>query len=181
MPLYAKFMKELLNGKLKLKDDENVALAEEYSSIVQRSLPPKLTDPGRFTIPSSISSLKIGQSLCDLGTSINLMPLSMMRKLNCGEPKPTEMTLTLADRFVTYPYGVLEDLLVKVEDLLFPADFVIFYMPEDAETPLLLGKPSLATSRSLIDVERGELILWFNKEQVIFNVFEAMKHRHEDL
>lgn len=70
------------------------------------------------------------------------MPLSMMKKLNHGEPKPTKMTLTLADRSVTYPYGVLEDVLVRVDDLFFPIDFVILDMPEDAETPLLLGRPS---------------------------------------
>lgn len=101
MLVYAKFMKELLNSKCKLKDDENVALAEECNAIIQHKLPPKLTDPGRFTIPFSIGSLKFGQTLCDLGASINLMSLSMMRKLNCGEPKPTKMNLTLADRSVT--------------------------------------------------------------------------------
>lgn len=92
------------------------------------------------------------------------MSLSMMRKLNCGEPKPKKMTLTVADRFVTYPYEVLEDVLVKVDDLLFPADFVILDMLEDTETPLLLRIPFLATCRVLTDVEIGELILWFNKE-----------------
>lgn len=67
MPVHVKFMKELLNGKRKFKDDENVALAEECSAIIQRKLPPKLTDPCIFTIPCSIGSLKIGQTLCDLG------------------------------------------------------------------------------------------------------------------
>ncbi|CAJ2653502.1 unnamed protein product [Trifolium pratense] len=141
MPVYAKFMKDLLSGKRKLKDDENIALSEECSAILQRKLPPKLKDPGSFTIPCSIGELKIGRALCDLGASINLMPLSMMKKLKCGEPKPTRMTLTLADRSVTYPYGVLEDVLVKVNDLLFPADFVILDMDEDSEVPLLLGRP----------------------------------------
>lgn len=109
------------------------------------------------------------------------MLLSMMRKLNSGEPKPMKMTLTLADRSATYPYGVLEGVLVKVDDLLFPADFVILDTSEDAETPLLLGRPFLAMGRALIDMERGELILRFNNKQVIFNEFEAMKHAHEEL
>lgn len=73
------------------------------------------------------------------------------------------MTLTLADRSVTYPYEVLIDVLVKVDNLLFPAIFVILDMLEDAETPLLLGIRFLATGRALIDVEKGELILRFNK------------------
>lgn len=109
------------------------------------------------------------------------MPLSMMKKLHYGKPKPTKMALTLADKSITYPYVVLEDVLVRVDDLLFPADFVILDMPEDAKTPLLLGRPFLALGRALIDVERGELILGFNKEQVVVNVFNAMKHTHEYL
>ncbi|KAK2436917.1 hypothetical protein QL285_021877 [Trifolium repens] len=180
MPVYAKFMKDLLSGKRKLRDDENIALSEECSVILQRKLPPKLKDPGSFTIPCSIGELKIGRALCDLGASINLMPLSMMKKLNCGEPKPTKMTLTLADRSITYPYGVLEDVLVKVNDLFFPADFVILDMNEDSEIPLLLGRPFLATGRALIDVELGELMLRFQDEQVIFNVFECMRHQNEN-
>ncbi|XP_050890825.1 uncharacterized protein LOC127096274 [Lathyrus oleraceus] len=120
MSVYAKFVKGLLDGKHKWKDDEKVVLAKECSAIIQCKLPPKLTNPGSFMIHFSIGSLKIGQTLCDLGASINLMSLFMMRKLNYGEPKPTKMTLTLADRSITYPYGVLEDVLVKVDDLIFP-------------------------------------------------------------
>ncbi|XP_045830999.1 uncharacterized protein LOC123922316 [Trifolium pratense] len=180
MPIYAKFMKDLLSGKRKLRDDENVALSEECSAILQRKLPPKLKDPGSFTIPCSIGKVKVERALCDLGASINLMPLSMVRKLDCGEPKPTKMTLTLADRSITYPYGVLEDVLVKVNDLFFPADFVILDMNEDSEVPLLLGRPFLATGRALIDVELGELMLRFQNEQVTFNVFESMRHHNEN-
>lgn len=173
-------MNELLNGKRKLKDDENIDLAEEYSPIIQCKLPSKLTNHGRFTIPCFIGSLKISQALCDLGVSINLIPLSMMKKLNYGEPKPTKMTLTLADRSVTYPYGELEDALVKVYDILFPVDFVILDMPKDVETPLLLGRLFLSKRRALIDVEIGELIIRFNKEHVVFNVFKSMNHTQEN-
>lgn len=127
-PVYEKFMKQLINGKRKLKDDENVALVEECSVIIKRKLPPKLTDLGRFTTPCSIGSLKISQTLYDLGESIHLMPLYMMKKLNYGELKPMKMTLTLADSSVTYHYGVLDDVLVRVGDLLFPTDFVILDM-----------------------------------------------------
>ncbi|XP_050895182.1 uncharacterized protein LOC127101782 [Lathyrus oleraceus] len=146
MSVYAKFMKELLNGKCKCKDDGNVALAEECSAIIQCKLPPKLTDPSRFTIHCFIGSLKIGQTLFYLGANINFMSFSMMRKLDCGEPEPTKMNLTHAKRSATYPYEVLEDVLVKVDDLLFPANSVILDMSEDAETPLLLGRPFLATT-----------------------------------
>lgn len=97
MSVYAKFMKYLLTGKRKPKYDESISLVDECSAIIQCKLPPKLTDLGRFTIPCSIGSLKICHSLCDLGVRVNLLPLSMMRKLNCGELKSTHLTITLVD------------------------------------------------------------------------------------
>ena len=124
--------------------------------------------------------MKVGRALCDLGASINLMPLFMMKKLGCGESKPTRMTLTLADCTISYPYGVLKNVLVQVNDLVFPANFVILDMAEDEEMPLLLGRPFLATGRALIDVEMGVLMLRFQDEQLVFNIFEAMKHRNEN-
>ena len=69
MPLYAKFMKELLTGRKRPKDDENIALSENCSAILQRKLPPKLKDPGAFTIPCSIGPVEVGKALCDLGSS----------------------------------------------------------------------------------------------------------------
>ncbi|XP_050920382.1 uncharacterized protein LOC127138018 [Lathyrus oleraceus] len=176
MSVYAKFMKELLYQKQHLRDDENVVLAEECSDISQRKVPPKLTDPGRFTISCSIRPVKVDQALRDLEASINLMQLSMMKRLQCGDPKSTHMTLTLDDHSVTYPCGILEDVLVKVDDLIFSADFVILDMPEDVKTPLILGRPFLEIGRSLIDVELWGIELRFSKERVVFNVFEATKH-----
>ena len=87
------------------------------------------------------------------------------------------MTLTLADRSISYPFDVLEDVVVKVNELVFSTDFVILDMAEDEEMPLILGRPFLATWRTLIDIEMGELMLRFHNEQVVFNIFEAMKHR----
>ncbi|XP_039688633.1 uncharacterized protein [Medicago truncatula] len=139
MPVYAKFMKEMLTGRRKPKDDENISLSENCSAILQRKLPPQLKDPGAFTIPCSIGPVDIGRALCDLGASINLMPLSMMKKIGGGEPKPTRMTLTLADRSISYLFGVLEDVLVKVNDIIFPADFVILDMAEDEDMPLIIS------------------------------------------
>lgn len=90
------------------------------------------------------------------------------------------MILTLVDRYITYPYGVLEDVIIIVDDLFFPIYFVILDMPEDAKIPLILGSPFLATGRSLVDVKQGELILRFNKGTVLFNVFEVMRHHKEN-
>jgi hypothetical protein len=149
MPVYAKFMKELLTGRRKPKDDENISLSENCSAILQKKLPSKLKDHGAFIIPCSSGPVDIGRDLCDLGASINLMSLSMMKKLGCGEPKPTRMTLTPADRSIFYPFGVLEDVLVKVNELVFPADFLILDMAEDEDMPLILGRRFLATGRAL--------------------------------
>ncbi|CAJ2636922.1 unnamed protein product [Trifolium pratense] len=179
MPMYAKFMKELLTKKRKPKEDETVLLTEECSAILQRKLPQKKKDPGSFTIPCSIGNLHVGRALCDLGASINLMPLSMMKKIPGAIAKPTKMQLSLADRSITYSYGILQDVLVRVAEFVFPADFVILDMEENAEVPLLLGRPFLATGRALIDVEMGDLMLRFNDEKVNFNIFEGMRNQDE--
>ncbi|MCH97349.1 hypothetical protein A2U01_0018343, partial [Trifolium medium] len=175
MPEYKKFMKELLARKRRSLEDETVNLNEECSAILQRKLPQKQKDPGSFTIPCSIGNLHVGKALCDLGASINVMPLSMMKRIPGAVAKPTRMQLSLADRSITYPYGVLQDVLVRCADFVFPADFVILDMKEDAEVPLLLGRPFLATGRALIDVELGELMFRLDDEQVCFKVFEASK------
>ena len=124
MPKYAKFMKEILRNKRKLEDHETVMLNEECSAILLNKLPPKLKDPGSFTIPCTIGNSYFEKALCDLGASINLMPLSVFRTLGLGEPKPTSVSLQLADRSIKYPRGVIEDMLLKVKKLYFPADFI---------------------------------------------------------
>ncbi|GAU26698.1 hypothetical protein TSUD_314750 [Trifolium subterraneum] len=173
MSVYAKFMKELLTKKRKPLDDETVKMTEECSAIIQKKLPQKKKDPGSFTIPCSIGNLHVRRALCDLGASINLMPLSMMKRIPGAVAKPTKMQLSLADRSITHPYGILQNVLVRCAEFMFPADFVILDMEEDTEVPLLLGRPFLATGRTLIDVEKGELMFRLDDEQVCFQVFEA--------
>ena len=131
MPNYAKFIKDVMSKKRKLHEFETVKLTEECSAILQRKLPQKLKDPGSFTIPCVIGGSRINKALCDLGASINLMPFSIYRTLELGEVKPSTITLQLADRSLTYPRGIVEDVLVKVDRFIFPADFVILDMEED--------------------------------------------------
>ncbi|GAU28118.1 hypothetical protein TSUD_295550 [Trifolium subterraneum] len=173
MSVYAKFMKELLTKKRKPLDDETVNMTEECSAIIQKKLPQKKKDPRSFIIPCSIGNLHVRRALCDLGASINLMPLSMMKRIPGVVAKPTKMQLSLADRSITHPYGILQNVLVRCAEFVFPADFVILDMEEDAEVPLLLGRPFLATRRTLIDVEKGELVFRLDDEQICFQVFEA--------
>ncbi|XP_022880768.1 uncharacterized protein LOC111398040 [Olea europaea var. sylvestris] len=152
MPSYAKFMKDILSNKRNQEDNETVMLTEECSTILQRKLPPKLKNPGSFTIPCHIGNLYIDKALCDLGASINLMPLSLFRKL---------------------------DILVKVDKFIFPADFIILDMEEDIDVLLILGRPFLATGRGLIDVQKGQLILRLNEEELTINVFWAFRFQSE--
>ncbi|XP_061347780.1 uncharacterized protein LOC133293258 [Gastrolobium bilobum] len=175
MPNYAKFMKDLLSKKHKLKECETVALTEECSAIIQKKLSPKLKDPGSFSIPIEIGNIEVGKALCDLGASIKLMPLSMCT-LGIKELKPTTVSLQLADRSIRRPDGVIEDVLVKIDKFIFPADFIVLNMEEDIEIPLLVGRPFLATARAMIDVEQGKLMLRVNEETVTIDVFESMKH-----
>ena len=91
-PSYVKFMKNILVSKKKLEEYGTIALTEECSAILQKKLPPKLQDPGSFAIPFSIGNRVSGKALCDLGASINLMLLSMFKRLKLGEPKLTTIS-----------------------------------------------------------------------------------------
>ncbi|XP_073057020.1 uncharacterized protein [Primulina eburnea] len=179
MPNYAKFIKDVMSKKRKLHEFETVKLTEECSAILQRKLPQKLKDPGSFTIPCVIGGSRINKALCDLGASINLMPFSIYRTLELGEVKPSTITLQLADRSLTYPRGIVEDVLVKVDKFIFPADFVILDMEEDQDTPLIFGRPFLATGKALIDVHKGELTLRVGGEEVMFNIYNTIKEPNE--
>ncbi|XP_058744376.1 uncharacterized protein LOC131616994 [Vicia villosa] len=97
MPSYAKFLKEILSNKKKLEDNETITLTAECSAIIQNKMPPKLKDPGSFSIPCNIGKFVIDKALCDLGASISLMPLSICEKLNMGDLRPTKMSVQLAD------------------------------------------------------------------------------------
>ncbi|XP_062119374.1 uncharacterized protein LOC133833134 [Humulus lupulus] len=176
MPSYVKFMKDILSKKRKMEDFEIVAFTEECRAILQKKLPPKLRDPGSFKIPCTIGRIEGINALCDLGASINLMPLSVFKRLQLGEAKPTTVTLQLADRSLAHPRGVIEDVLVKVDKFIFPVDFIVLDMEEDSNVPIILGSPFLATGQALIDVQIGELKLRVQGEEVVFNVLKAMTY-----
>ncbi|CAN6577156.1 unnamed protein product [Malus baccata var. baccata] len=178
VPKYAKFLKELCTNKRRFNDQETVALSEEASAVLQRKLPPKLKDAGSFTIPCVIGGKEFGRALCDLGASINLMPYSVYESLNLGELKETKVIIQLADRSNRYPKGLLEDVLVQVNELIFPADFFVLEMEHDpmpTALPLILGRPFLRTARTKIDVYDGTLTMEIDGEIVKFRIFDAMR------
>ncbi|CAN6704230.1 unnamed protein product [Malus baccata var. baccata] len=185
MPAYGKFFKELNNYKRKYGPHEKVVVSENVSAVLQRKIPPKLKDPGSFSINITIGDKKVEKAMLDLGASINLMPYSVYLQLGLGELKATTISLQLADRSVKYPRGIVEDILVQIDKLILPADFVVLDMEEapihDRELPILHGRPFMATAKTIIDVQNGLLTMTVLGETVQFKVFEALSHPSSSL
>ncbi|XP_017647650.1 uncharacterized protein LOC108487808 [Gossypium arboreum] len=152
-------MNELLSKKKKLSDMETIALPKGCSTLLTNKLPLKMKDPWSFTIPCSIGNYYLGKALCDLRASINLMPLSTFKKLGIGHIKPTAVTLQLVDQSLAQLEGKIKEILVRVDKFVFFADFIILDCEADKEVPIILGRPFLATGRTLIDVYKGELTM----------------------
>ncbi|GJY26272.1 reverse transcriptase domain-containing protein [Tanacetum coccineum] len=177
---FAPTIRDLLMNKEKLLELVKIPLNENCSAMLLKKLPEKLGDPGKFLIPCEFSGMEICHALADLGASINLMPLSIWKKLSLPELSPTRMTLELADRSITYPKGLAEDVYVKVGKFHFPADFVVVDFEADPRVPLILGRSFLKTGRTLIDVYEGEITLRVDNEAVTFNLDQTMKYSSTD-
>ena len=119
------------------------------------------------------------KALCDLWESINLMPISIYKKLGLGDPKPTSMRLLIVDRTVKRPIGILHDVLVKVESFIFPANFVILDCEVDFQVPIIFGRLFLATCRALVHMEKGQKKFRLNNEEANFNVCRTMRQSGE--
>ena len=152
-----------------------ISLSENCSAIIQKNMPHKMKDLGSLIIPCTISNYEFGKALCDLGASINMMPLSMVKRLSLGELTPTTMSLQMAEISMAQLEGILEDVLVKVGKFIFPVDFVVIDIEEDKKIPLLLGRPFLAIGAALIDVKKGGLTLRVGTKEVHFNLNQCLK------
>ncbi|RDX94167.1 hypothetical protein CR513_23481, partial [Mucuna pruriens] len=190
IPKYAKFLKELcVHKRKKMKGSVEIGgivsaltRSEDFTKGAQ-ALPKKCREPGIFSVPCTIGDCTFIDAMLDLGASINVMPTSIYKSLNFGDLEPTRMTIQLANRSVVQPLGVLEDVLVQVNELIFLVDFYVLDMKD--ETPgkgstLILGRPFLMTARTKIDVHVGTLSMEFGDTLVQFNIFEAMKYPTED-
>nr|GEZ41366.1 reverse transcriptase domain-containing protein [Tanacetum cinerariifolium] len=166
----------LLTNKDKLSELARTPLNEHCSAVLLKKLPEKLRDPGKFLIPCDFLGMAECLALADLGTSINLMPLSVWNKLSLLDLSPMSMTLELADRLISRPVGVAEDVFVKVGTFHFPADFVIVDFDADPRVPLILEISFLKTRRALIDVFEGELTLRVGKEAITFNLDQTLRY-----
>ncbi|CAN6712696.1 unnamed protein product [Malus baccata var. baccata] len=183
VPRYAKFLKELCTTRKRMSTKEVVKVSENVSAILQRKLPPKCKDPGSFTIPCVIGNTRFESAMLDLGASINVMPYSIYASMNLGALKNDGVIIQLADRSNAYPKGVLEDVLVQVNHLVFPADFYVLEMDGSDHAPslpILLGRPFMKTARTKIDVYSGTLSMEFDGEVVNFNLSDSIKYPSED-
>ncbi|GKD33213.1 reverse transcriptase domain-containing protein, partial [Tanacetum coccineum] len=179
IPKFASTFKSLLSNKDKLFELANTPLNENCSAVLLKKLPEKLGDNGRFFIPCNFPKLVECLALADIGASINLMPLSVWKKLSILELTPTRMTLELANRSFAYPIGVAEDVFVKVGKFHFLADFNVVDYYVDPRVPLILGRPLLRTARALVDVYVEELILRDGDKQLIFHTDTTSKYPNE--
>ncbi|RDY14454.1 hypothetical protein CR513_00473, partial [Mucuna pruriens] len=185
IPKYAKFLKKLCVHKRK-KMKGGVELGGIVSALTRndnltagtrQALPKKCRDLGIFSVPCTIGDCTFADAMLDLGASINVMPTSIYKSLNCGDLEPTGMTIQLANRSVVQPLGVLEDVLVQVDELIFPADFYVLDMEDKTQGK---GRPFLMTAKTKIDVHVGTLSMEFGDTLVYFNIFETMNHPVED-
>nr|GEW16853.1 hypothetical protein [Tanacetum cinerariifolium] len=125
MQKYANFMKDLLSKKGKTEETSKITLNERCSAVLLKKDPFSEKDPRNFTIPYVIGKMGINKALADLGASIRLMPYSMYIRLDLGELKPTRMCIELANKSTQYLRGIAENVIVKIDKFIFPADFVV--------------------------------------------------------
>ena len=182
VPAYAKFLKDLCTIKKGLGIEKKAFLTKQVSAIIQRKNPIKYKDPGSPTISVNIGGTCIDKSLLDLGASVNLLPYSVYKQLGLGELKPTNITLSLADRSMKIPKGIVEDVLVKVDKFYYPVDFVVLDTEpienEPNHVPIILGRPFLATANAVINCRNGVMQLTFGNMTLELNIFH-LNNKHK--
>ncbi|XP_074304142.1 uncharacterized protein LOC141638700 [Silene latifolia] len=152
IPPYAKFMKDIITRKREFGETATVAFMEESSSLISGKSPPKLKDPGSFSISCIIGDVVINRALCDLGASVSVMLYSIFSKLKLGHLKTTNITLQMADRSVRRPLDIAED----------------------TRTQIILGRPFLCTAGAIIDVKLGRLTLKVGDDVITFSLPETL-------
>ena len=184
VPTYAKFLKDLCTIKKGLSIDKKAFLTEQVSSIIHCKTLVKYKDPESPTILVNIRGICIDKALLDLGASVNLLPYSVYKQLGLGELKPINITLSLADRSVKIPKGIVEDVLVKVDKFYYPVDFVVLDTEPVAEgtnqVPIILGRPFLDTSNAIINFRNGVMQLTFGNMTLELNIFH-LNNMHKSI
>ncbi|XP_074355671.1 uncharacterized protein LOC141695314 [Apium graveolens] len=183
VPSYAKCLKDLCTHKRTTHVPKKAFLTSHVSSILSNQISVKYKDPSCPTISCVIGNTFIDKALLDLGASVNLLPLSVYQALGLGELKKTSITLQLADRSVKTPKGIIEDVLIKIGNFVFPADFVVLETERvknlKNQIPIILGRPFLATSNALINCRNGSMKLTFGNMSIDLNIFNVGNQPNE--
>nr|GEV11269.1 hypothetical protein [Tanacetum cinerariifolium] len=177
MPKFPPMFKKLLNNKIKLIELTKTPLNENCYAVVLKKHTEKLGDPGRFLIPCDFSEFDNCLALANLGASINLMSLSIWKKLKLPTLNDTKMVLELADRTISKPTGVAENVFVKVGKFYLPADFVILDFIADPRVPLILGRPFLRGR----DFDSEEIKNFLNDDSIPLGVKDSSFNMDEDI
>ncbi|XP_050883473.1 uncharacterized protein LOC127086721 [Lathyrus oleraceus] len=160
--------------------DKPITFIEKYSEVLQgRRIPIKQKDPGAVIISWNIENKNFKKVLINSGASVSLMSMSIYQKLGIGKVSNTGTNLKFADPCIKHAYGIVEDILVTIEEFSFPVDFVIMDMPENKETPIILGRPFLLTSQCNINVEKCILTIKAYDDKITLDVLENRKHEGE--
>ncbi|GJT28416.1 reverse transcriptase domain-containing protein [Tanacetum coccineum] len=179
MPKFNKWLSSLLRNKEKLEEIAITTVNAECSAIIMNKVPEKLEDPGKFLIPCALQELNRTSALADSGASINLLPHSIYKQLGLGALTPTRMTLELANRSITHPMGIAEDVVVRVDGFTFLADFVVVNFEPDPRVPIILGRPFLRTAKALIDLYEETLTLRVGKEELVYYADKSEKNKNK--
>ncbi|CAA7057479.1 unnamed protein product [Microthlaspi erraticum] len=176
IPPYQKFLKDAVQQRTK-EVQGMVVLNRECSAIIQRKvISDKKEDSGSFTLPCMIGPLTFKNSLCDLGSSVSLMPLSVAKRLNYHKYQACGISLVLADRSIRLPTGMLEDLPLRIGNVEIPTDFIVLKMDEEPTDPLILRRLFLATARAMIDVCEGTIELNLGKDlKMKFDIKDTLR------
>ncbi|GJV58493.1 reverse transcriptase domain-containing protein [Tanacetum coccineum] len=179
MPKFNKWLSSLLRNKEKLEEIAITTVNAECSAIIMNKVPEKLEDPGKFLIPCALQELDRTNALADSGASINLLPHSIYKQLGLGALTPTRMTLELANRSITHPMGIAEDVVVRVDGFTFLADFVVVNFEPDPRVPIILGRPFLRTAKALIDLYEEKLTLRVGSDELVFYAKKSEKSKNK--
>ncbi|GJZ01663.1 reverse transcriptase domain-containing protein [Tanacetum coccineum] len=177
MPKFNKWLSSLLRNKEKLEEIAITTMNAECSAIIMNKVPEKLKDPGKFLIPCALQELDRTSALADSGASINLLPHSIYKKLGLEALTATRMTLELANRSITHPMGIAEDVVVRVDGFTFLTDFVVVSFEPDPRVPIILGRPFLRTAKALIDLYEETLTLRLGKEELVYYADKSKKKK----
>ncbi|GJS15165.1 reverse transcriptase domain-containing protein [Tanacetum coccineum] len=179
MPKFNKWLSSLLRNKEKLEEIAITTVNAECSAIIMNKVPEKLEDSGKFIIPCALQELDRTSALADSGASINLLPYSIYKQLGLEALTPTRMTLELANRSVTHPMGIAEDVVVRVDGFTFLTDFVVVNFEPDPRVPIILGRPFLRTAKALIDLYEETLTLRVGKEELVYYADKSEKNEEK--